>query len=241
MNQRAIDASCLEAIVRLPMDWHPLGGFDEKTARAIVRICADLKIKNSAETGAGKSTLLFSHLSEKHTVFSLDEGRSLSMVLESPYLRQNVIEVCEGPSQVTLPSYTFADKLQLALIDGPHAYPFPDLEYYYFYPHLDKGALLIVDDIDIATIHNLYRFLRQDAMFELIEVVEKTAFFRRTDSPLFDPLTGWWREQGYNTRKKTLDHSLRAYASRTAQQIRQRAPASVRRQIKRALKSLNWV
>ena len=33
------------------------------------------------------------------------------------------------------------------LIDGPHGYPFPEIEYFYFYPRLKPGALLVVDDI----------------------------------------------------------------------------------------------
>jgi hypothetical protein len=91
--------------------------------------------------------------------------------------------------------------LQLALIDGPHGYPFPDMEYYYLYPHLDEGALLIIDDIHIATIGHLFDFLKEDEMFRLIEVVDKTAFFERTAAPIFDPYQdGWWM-QNYNTRR----------------------------------------
>ena len=74
----------IEKIIRLPINWHPLGGLDEKTAEAIACICDGRDISESVETGAGKSTLLFSHLSKHHTVFALDEGESLSMPLNSP-------------------------------------------------------------------------------------------------------------------------------------------------------------
>ena len=113
-------------------------------------------------------------------------------------LRPNVVTFVEGPTQVTLPAHRFTEKLQLVLLDGPHAYPFPDLEYYYLYPHLDVGALFILDDIHIPTVHNLFQFLRQDAMFELDEVVERTAFFTRTNAPVFDPVGDGWQEQNYN-------------------------------------------
>jgi hypothetical protein len=43
-----------------------------------------------------------------------------------------------------LPQYHFT-RLQLVLIDG-YGYPFPDLQYYFLYPHLETGALLILDD-----------------------------------------------------------------------------------------------
>ena len=99
-----------------------------------------------------------------------------------------------------LPLYRFPEKLQLAVIDGPHAYPFPDLEYYYLYPHLETGALLVLDDIHIRSINNLFQFLRSDAMFRLDEVVGTTAFFTRTDAPAFDPAGDGWSQQGYNGR-----------------------------------------
>jgi hypothetical protein len=110
------------------------------------------------------------------------------------------VDFIEGPSQRTLPQYPFPEKLQLALLDGPHAYPFPDLEYYFLYPHLEENALLILDDIHIPTIHNLFDFLRVDAMFRLDEVVRTTAFFTRTAAPTFDPLGDGWGHQAYNQR-----------------------------------------
>jgi hypothetical protein len=145
---------------------------------------------------------LFSHLSRRHTVFALDGGSgSVANVRRSPLLGPGALTFVEGPTQVTLPAHRFEEKLQLALIDGPHAYPFPDLEYYYLYPQLAPGALLILDDIHIPTVHNLFRFLRRDAMFRLDEVVETTAFFTRTEAPAFDPLGDGWIHQNYNARR----------------------------------------
>src|SRR5256885_11641572 len=62
------------------------------------------------------------------------------------------------------------------------------------------AALLILDDIHIPTVHNLFRFLRREAMFELDEVVQTTAFFTRTSAATFDRFgDGWWL-QNYNAR-----------------------------------------
>jgi hypothetical protein len=224
----------IDQIIALPSDWHTLGGFDPKTAAAIVKHCKGRRIQNSAETGAGKSTLLFSHLSESHTVFAINEGDSLTMPLESPLLKQGVVTVVEGPTQTTLPTHTFP-RLQLALIDGPHAWPFPEVEYYYLYPHLDAGALLLLDDIDIPTINNMFRVLKADAMFRLLEVVGKTAFFERTSAPTFDPLTGWFAKQGYNARNRIVDHSPAAYAARLLHSIKVATPAPIRRSLRTLL------
>jgi methyltransferase family protein len=191
----------LDEIIAAAPSLHKAGTFSTLVLRAIAHHASQRPISASAETGSGASTLLFSHLSRHHTVFAVEDGTdSIRAVQRSPLLRPNVVTFVEGPTQLTLPSYRFVEKLQLVLIDGPHAYPFPDLEYYYLYEHLDEHALLILDDIHIRSINNLFDFLHADDMFDLQEVVETTAFFRRTAAATFSRVgDGWWL-QGYNRR-----------------------------------------
>src|SRR6185295_2597803 len=93
----------------------------------------------------------------------------------------------------------FAHVHQLVLIDGPHGYPFPDLEYYYLYPTIEAGGLLLLDDIQIPSIGRMFDVIRADDMFELLEIVdENTAFLRRTGAPLIDPESDSWWLHGYN-------------------------------------------
>lgn len=199
--------SLIDEIIQLPVHWHDSGSLRTPVLEAILRNCSSLNISHSLETGAGKSTLLFSHLSPHHLVFALDvTGKgSVSQTMRSNLLNNASLELIEGPTQKTLPAYQFDNQLQVALLDGPHAYPFPDLEYYYIYPHLSSGALLIIDDIHIPTVRNLFKFCRADDMFDLIEVVRETAFFRRTESPTFYPFGDGWMKQKYNL---TLKHQL---------------------------------
>jgi hypothetical protein len=194
-------ATILAEIIQAAPELHTAGTFSRRVLEGIFKHASLEPIAYSVETGSGASTLLFSHLSEHHTVFALDYGTgSIDAVRSSPLFRSTTVTFVEGPTQLTLPRHHFDHRVQLALIDGPHAYPFPDLEYYYFYPQLDPGALLIVDDIHIATINHLFDFLCADDMFQLQEVIETTAFFRRTDAPTFSPTgDGWWT-QGYNRR-----------------------------------------
>lgn len=192
----------LDEISRLPEDWHLAGTVDPSVLYAIARHVGSTKIPHSLETGSGKTTLLFSHLSQDHKVFAVDSGnKSISSVHAHQLFNSEVVEFIEGPSQRTLPQYQFNHKLQVALIDGPHGYPFPDLEYYYLYPLMEEGGLLIVDDIHIPTIRNLFNFLKEENMFELVEVVQQTAFFRRTSAELFNPFgDGWWLQPYNKTR-----------------------------------------
>ena len=83
-------------------------------------------IHHSAETGSGKTTLLFSHLSTNHQVFALDCGDSVTRVKTSCLFNNSNVTCIERPSQLTLPLHVFRD--QIAVIDGPHGYPFPDLD-----------------------------------------------------------------------------------------------------------------
>jgi predicted O-methyltransferase YrrM len=164
------------------------------------------EIEASAETGCGASTIFLSRKSARHKVFCLDdradgESSSARYFLDCPATRHESLEIIYGPTQLTLPKYEDDARYDLVLIDGPHGYPFPELEYFYFYPRLKPGALLVIDDIHIATVGRLADFIAEDRMFDLLEVIETTAVFRRTDAPCFDPYSdGWWR-QDYNRRR----------------------------------------
>ena len=197
----------LEQIISLPPEWHGSGSFSPVILRAIDKHCAGIDINHSVETGVGKSTLLLSHLSNDHKVFAIDGENSLTMTRESSLLNKETVEFIEGPTQKTIPAYDFTNKLQFALIDGPHGYPFAELEYFYIYPQLEEGALFVIDDVHIPTVNNMFRFMKQDAMYYLLDVVQKTAFFMRTDAETFYPYGDGWEEQGYNRATRWVDHS----------------------------------
>jgi hypothetical protein len=46
------------------------------------------------------------------------------------------------------------------LLDGPHGYPFPDMEYYFFYPHIKPRGHLVIDDIQIPSIGRMTDILQ---------------------------------------------------------------------------------
>jgi hypothetical protein len=154
----------------------------------------------SVETGCGLTTLFFSQVSQKHTSFTLGGNidDSLTRVRSSPLLKAETVQFVEGPSQLTLPAHKWETKVDIALIDGAHAYPFPELDYFYMYPQVNTWGFLIVDDIQIPTIRRLYDFLREDEMFYEFAVVSTTAFFLRTDAKTFNPYGDNWPDQKYN-------------------------------------------
>jgi len=190
----------VEEITRLPNDWHGAGSVGKNVLSTILNHAERMgTIHYSVETGSGKTTLLFSHLSLHHTVFAVDAGQSMSQVRNSELFNARTTTFVEGPTQRTLPAQMFPHRHQIVLIDGPHGYPFPDLEYFYFYPTIDVGGLLILDDVQIPSIGRMFDVIRADDMFELLEIVDgNTAFLKRTTAPLIDPESDSWWLQGYN-------------------------------------------
>jgi predicted O-methyltransferase YrrM len=191
----------LSEILESSRSIHRSGSMSPSALIQLVAHLEDRNVRHSVETGTGASTLVFSHLSQSHTVFAVDSDESITSVLQNPLLKREVTSFVNGPTQKTLPVYSFASPLQAALLDGPHAYPFPDLEYFYLYPHIEEGGLLVIDDIHIPSIRNLFQVVSRDDMFRVLEVCGKTAFLERTDAPVFDPWgDGWWL-QGFNKRQ----------------------------------------
>lgn len=126
------------------------------------------EIAHSVETETGRTTLLLSHRSHDHVVFTIDDGGDsdsdgdgLKRVQESPLLEQGTTQFVLGPTQRTILAYDF-EPLDLVYLDGPHAYPFPELEYWAVYPHLKPSGLLIIDDVQIPSIANMYDILRSE-------------------------------------------------------------------------------
>ncbi|MGE0195711.1 MAG: class I SAM-dependent methyltransferase [Methylocystis sp.] len=186
---------------------HSAGSMPLRTLLRIERLLTGTEIF-SAETGCGKSTIFLSRIAERHKAFCYDDrGQQASSVdyfMNCPATRQDRLDLVFGPTQLTLPFYEDHLPYDLILIDGPHGFPFPELEYYYFYPHLKTDGLLVVDDIHIPTISRLADFISEDRMFEKVEFVGSTAIFRRTDAPVFDPLgDGWWL-QDFNRRRASF-------------------------------------
>lgn len=190
---------------------HGAGSLPLRTLLRVERLLTGTSIF-SAETGCGKSTIFLSRIAERHKVFCLDdrgeEASSVDYFMNCPATRPERLHLVFGPTQLTLPRYADHIPYDLVLIDGPHGFPFPELEYYYFYPHLKTDGLLVVDDIHIPTISRLADFLSEDRMFEKVEFIGSTAIFRRTDAPVFDPLgDGWWA-QDFNRRRADFSKDI---------------------------------
>ena len=165
---------------------------------AIARHCEQLgRIPRSAETGSGRTTLLFCQLSDELVVFTKDSGNSITAVRASALFFPDHVTFVEGPTPKTLPAYGFEGKFQVVLIDGPHGYPFPDLDTSTSTLTCPRGTCSFSTTRESLD-HPHACDTDGGAHVDLIDTVSDTAFLRRTDAPLIDPYEdGWWL-QGYN-------------------------------------------
>jgi predicted O-methyltransferase YrrM len=193
---------------------HLKGTFDRRTLSFVYDLLEDMQPHFTVESGCGASTLAFALTSKKHIAFCLDDRNgttegtsSLDYVMASKLITDNNVEFVFGPTQNTLPAAKKFQPIDVALIDGPHGYPFPELEYYYFHQHLRTGSVLIIDDLKIPSVRHMFAFLREDAMFDEMAVLsDNTAFLRRNGSPGLPPLGDRWWEHNYNRRRLPAAH-----------------------------------
>lgn len=151
----------------------------------------------SVETGCGGSTIVLSQASDRHVAFAIEgtDGTITELRQQSDLRAENVTFV-EGETKDTLPGYHFEGELDLALLDGPHAYPMPQIEFAYLFPRIRPGGWLLLDDIQIPSVFELFHFLERESSVVLEEVVVRTAFFRKTSVTEQGP--DGWALQGIN-------------------------------------------
>ena len=163
----------------------------------------------TVETGCGASTILFSHYAQRHLAFCYDdraeENSSVDFAASFPGFDADRVEWIFGPTQQTILRRPLDEEVDLVLIDGPHGYPFPELEYFAFYPWLKAEGVLILDDIHIPTIRHLFEFLREDDMFYPHQVVGTTAFLVRSNAPALSREGDDWWLQRYNVQRFPVD------------------------------------
>jgi precorrin-6B methylase 2 len=163
--------------------------------------------RSSVETGCGGSTIVLSHASDRHIAFAIEgSDATITELRKQNDLRSENVTFVEGETKDTLPAYQFETELDLVLLDGPHAYPLPQIEFAYLFPRIRLGGWLVVDDIQIPSVYELFKFLEEESSVVLEEVAVRTAFFRRVSASDHGP--DGWAKQGMN-RRTILRYSWR--------------------------------
>jgi Methyltransferase domain len=183
-----------QGLIARALQFHP---WDAMAPPALEALAKRGPFQFSAETGCGGSTIVLSHISKHHTAFAIEGAeRTITGLRHYSGFRADSVVFVEGETRRTLPPHVFEGRLDLAVLDGPHAYPFPQLEFAYLFPQIRAGGWLVLDDIQIPSVYELVRFLRLESSMVLEEVAVRTAFFRKIRECDLGP--DGWQHQAMN-------------------------------------------
>ena len=152
------------------------------------------------ETGAGISTIVFALNGSQHFCITPDPAQAERI---TAYCSHHDIKITAlrfeiGRSEQVLPRLALP-RLDLVLIDGRHGFPTPFIDWYYTAEALKCGGLLVVDDVQLWTGHQLRSFLLREREWRLErDFGERASAFVKLSEGSHNKS---WTEQGYVTQE----------------------------------------
>ncbi len=143
----------------------------------------------SLETGGGYTTVVLAAASGQHVVVNPDtSSNALIEAFCEEHLGGANIRVESGSSDSVLPRLADSDlRIDLALIDGNHSYPFPTVDFHYADQILNSDGLLLLDNTEIRAVDIVVEYLTSEPAYELVRHIRNCAVFRKVG----DRSLGW--------------------------------------------------
>ncbi|MDP9101171.1 MAG: class I SAM-dependent methyltransferase [Actinomycetota bacterium] len=160
-----------------------------------IRFLASCLIPDMAtlETGAGSSTVVFALAGTRHTVVTpnAEEFPRIRAYAEGLGADTANITFVPNSSDWYLPTVGTTDDLDLVLIDGKHAFPWPVIDWFYTAGRLRVGGVLLLDDVQLRAVRVVADFLDADDHWVREQsTVENLAVYRKTRDGVFDVAWG---------------------------------------------------
>ena len=133
------------------------------------------------ETGAGASTIVFAASGSDHEAVtpSTDEAERIRAECERRGISTERLTFRIGSSADVLRDWE-ARPLDLALVDGAHAYPYPTLDWWFLAPHVKVGGLVLMDDAYMPPVAAVVDYMRTSPAWRLEQPVSfRTAAARK--------------------------------------------------------------
>lgn len=144
---------------------------------------------HTLETGSGVSTLVFALGGGRHTAVSPDpeEHAALQTYARGVGIDMTGVRFVPEPSDRYLPVCE-VDGLDVVLLDGKHAFPWPIVDWFHTADRLKVGGLMIVDDTQLRPVRVLSDFLSADVERWRFEGAPggRTSIFRKLTHPVHD-------------------------------------------------------
>ena len=122
------------------------------------------------ETGAGCSTLVFAYCGASHIAVtpSASEIELIKEYAAANQIAMSATTFIQESSDQYLPGCDVAD-LDVVLLDGKHAFPWPVIDWFYTADKLKQNGLMIIDDAEMKSVSILIDFMKVDSGWELVE------------------------------------------------------------------------
>lgn len=142
------------------------------------------------ETGSGSSTIVFAAAGAIHEAVTPDprEEERIRRTCELLGISSTSVTFHIGPSHEVLPGLP-QRRLDLALVDGAHGFPYPLLDWWHLSPRLRPGGQILLDDAYMPPVSMILDGLAHDEHWETIgSVGYRTAIVRKLSEglPPFD-------------------------------------------------------
>lgn len=149
------------------------------------------------ETGAGISTLVFAIAGAVHTAVTPNqtEVEAVRTYPEAKHINLESTWFIIGSSARFLPNLDI-DDVDMVLLDGKHAFPWPILDWFYTASLLRRGGVMLVDDAQVKSVKILVDFMSVDPGWSIVKSLSDKAFaFRKERARVHDVA---WHMQPYN-------------------------------------------
>lgn len=122
----------------------------------------------TVETGAGASTMIFAARGAVHEAVtpSRDESERILAECARRGISTDTVTFRIGSSADVLRDWE-PRPLDLVLVDGAHAFPYPTLDWWYLAPHLKVGGLMLLDDAYMPPVVAVLDYLRHSAAWRI--------------------------------------------------------------------------
>lgn len=133
------------------------------------------------ETGAGISTLVFALKRSNHIAITpnTSEVSRIKEYAAAKAIELDTVTFITQQSEAYLPQCD-VEGLDLVLIDGKHAFPWPMIDWFYTADRLRGGGLMLLDDGQLISVGILKDFMMEDPRWEFLRAFgDRTFVFRK--------------------------------------------------------------
>jgi hypothetical protein len=160
----------------------------------------------SLETGCGYSSIIFAACQSNHIVISpsAEEHSNIKIWCDDHGFSTEKVQFIKDYSQFALPNLKIADSnlLDVVLIDGAHAFPFPYIDWFYTDKILKKNGFMVIDDTHLRSIYLLEEFLESEkGRWRKVKKTGTTAIFQKLCVSSF--AEGDWESQTFSRKLET--------------------------------------